>query len=674
MASLVNAAFCAIAAAAFWSALGYASGRHLLPRALAIGAAPTLGWAIHSAVALPLFSLIGFSPRTVFAVNGLCLAAGAASLALPAGKDDVVQTPTIPLWAYAAAVLLALAPASAIFPKFAGDAVYLASPIFDHSKIAIIDAMARQGLPPVNPIFSEQGAFGELAYYYLWHFSAAGLALPLGTSGWEADIGLTWFTAFASLTLMMALAVWISKDRRAAILVVVLAAAASSRMALSWLSGAEDLAPLMAGSNGFAGWLFQAAWVPQHVMAASCAVTAMLLIARYAERPSVVLLLTIVLTVAAGFESSTYVGGVTFAIAAVMAAPILLTSRERGARLRFVAAMAIAAIIVGCLVAPFVIEQLATVAARHDPTPVVIHPFDVLGDVVSDSARRILDLPAYWLIELPVEFPATYLSGVVALWVLLRGGAPSRTRTVIATLACLTFASLAASWLLRSTVGNNNDLALRAVLPAAMIFIAVTAAGIVNAIAHSSRRILIGAIAVSGLLLSLPDTAHLVRSYVAGNSVQDGKTFAQTPALWAAVRRVASPTARVANNPLFLHDLTPWPVNISWALLANRSSCFAGRELALAFAPLPAARREAINEQFIRVFAGKGGADDVSDMANEYGCDVVVVVPQDGAWNNDPFASSPEYHLAENRDGRWRIYTLSRFASRFAALRTGRVR
>ena len=48
--------------------------------------------------------------------------------------------------------------------------------------------------------------------------------------------------------------------------------------------------------------------------------------------------------------------------------------------------------------------------------------------------------------------------------------------------------------------------------------------------------------------------------------------------------------------------------------------------------------------------------DDIGDMAKKYACDVVVVVPQDGAWNNDPFAASPDYRLAENRDGRWRIY------------------
>ena len=114
--------------------------------------------------------------------------------------------------------------------------------------------------------------------------------------------------------------------------------------------------------------------------------------------------------------------------------------------------------------------------------------------------------------------------------------------------------------------------------------------------------------------------------------------------------------ARFANNPLFLRDVTPWPVNISWALLADRSSCFAGREMALAFAPLAPPRREAIDTQFIRVFAGEGTAADVNDMAKQYGCEVVVVVPQDKAWDNDPFAASTDYRLAENRDGRWRIY------------------
>lgn len=654
MASFVNAALCAVVAAAFWSLVGYALARWLLPRGLAIGAAPVLGWAVHSAVALPVFDLIGFSPTSVLAVNVLCITAAGASLTRRTPKPDAAEAPSVPASAYVAAALLALVPAASILPKFAGDAVYLADPIFDHSKIAIVDAMIRQGLPPINPVFGGD-APGRLAYYYLWHFSAAELALPFYASGWEADIGLTWFTAFASLTLMMALSVWLCRDSRAAIVVVALAAAGSLRSALGWIFDTPDLSPFMADSNGFAGWLFQSAWVPQHLMAASCVITAMLLVARYAHAPSAALLLTLVLTVVAGFESSTYVGGVTLAIAAVAAGPILLVNIERGRRLRFFGAMAIAAVLVVFLIAPFVIDQLATAAARHDPTPVVIRHFQVLGDVFPLPLRRILDLPAYWLIELPIEFPATYLAGAIALWALLRSAMPRQEKIVIACFACLAGAGLAASWLLASTLGDNNDLALRAVLPAVMVLVIATAA----AIMRSPHRVLIGAVALAGLLFSLPDTVYLMHSDVAGHDVLDAKVFAQAPELWAAVRRYAPPTTRVANNPLFLADLTPWPVNISWALLADRNSCFAGRELALAFAPLPAARREAINRQFIRVFAGKGTAEDVSEMARKYGCDVVVVVPQDGAWSNDPFAKNPDYRLADIREDRWRIYVAS---------------
>lgn len=653
MASPVHAVLCAIVAVAVWSLLGYALARHLLPRAVAIGAAPVIGWAVFSAATLPIFLLIGFSSIAVVGAAALCIVAGGASLLTRRTMSEAAREPEIPAWAFAAAGVLALVPAAAILPKFSADAVQLAAPIFDHSKIAIIDAMTRQGLPPVNPVFG--GAGGPLAYYYLWHFSAAELALPLGMSGWEADIGLTWFTAFASLALMMGLAVWLSKRSGAALWVVVFAAAASLRETLSIMLGSYGLEPFLASPNGFAGWLFQSAWVPQHLMSASCVVTALLLIAQYAQRQSVALLVPLVLIVVAGFESSTYVGGVTFAIAASACAAILLAAAEPARRIRLVAGLALAAALAVLLAAPFLRDQLAMVAARGGGAAIVVHHFEILGELFPPPLRRILDAPAYWLILLPIEFPATLIAGALTLAVLLRGARPGPERTAIAVLAALVATSLCASWLLFSTLGDNNDLGLRAVLPGVMVLIVSAAAGMML----TPRRSLIIAAALGGLILTLPDTSAMIRSNIAGTPAPDGGVFAQTPELWAAVRRYASPAARVANNPLFLQDLTPWPANMSWALLADRGSCFAGRELALALAPLPPERREAINAQFIRVFAGQGNAGDVHDMARQYGCDVVVVVPQDGAWTNDPFASNSDYRLAESRDGYWRIYVSS---------------
>ena len=652
MASPLNAVLCALVATALWTLLGYALSRRVLPRVLAVGAAPVVGWAAHSAVTLPLFTLIGFTQAAVVAVAVICVVGSGLTLTYAAQDGDEIA-PSVPVWVFIAAAVLALAPAAAILPKISGDAVYLADPIFDHSKIAVIDAMVRQGLPPVDPAFGAVIERGRFFYYYLWHFSAAELALALHVSGWEADIALTWFTAFASLSLVMGVAVWLSKKPGAAIFVVLLSAAASLRMTLAWLFGTHGLEPFLAESTGFAGWLFQAAWAPQHVMAAGCVVASMLLMTRYACQRSLLLLLMIALVTVAGFESSAFVGGVTFALAALAATPFLVAGTEPPQRVRFVTGMTAAAVLAAVVAAPFLNNQFYAVAARGDTTPIIVQHFEVLGAMFSGSLRRALDWPAYWLILLPIEFPAIFISGVIALLVLLRSNAPRPEKLAIVSLACLAGAGLLVSWLLVSTVGDNNDLGLRAVLPAASVLTALTAAGIML----TPRRVTIRAIGIAGLLLSLPDTLKMIRFNVDGRPSSDGAAFAQSPELWAAVRRYAPVTARVANNPLYLQDLTPWPGNMSWALLANRGSCFAGRELAMAFAPLSEGTREAISAQFIRVFAGEGSTRDVSDVAKKYGCDVIVLTPLDKAWNSDPFASSSDFHLAESRDG-WRIYTV----------------
>ena len=667
MASAINAGICALVAVAFYSTFGYAVARPLLPRVLALGTAPVLGWAVFSAASLPILSLLKFSPPAVIALAMLALAGARLYWRLtPASSAGPIVKPWLLAAATFAAAILALAPALALLPKYSERGVQLAAPIFDHSKIAIIDAMTRQGLPPVNPVFGETDAAGtaaRLVYYYLWHFSAAELALVLQPvlqmSGWDADIGLTWFTAFASLAVMMALAVWLSRRAGAALVVVALAASASLRGVISFFTANYELEPFLQRPSGFAGWLFQSAWVPQHLIAASAAIASMLLLVHYAQRPRLIYILILALVVAAGFESSAFVGGVTFAIAAVAASPFLFGAIEAKRRVGAILGLAAAGALALGIAAPFIADQLAFIAARGSVGAIGIEPFAVLGEMVPPTLRRILDLPAYWVILLPLEFPATFIAGVLAFWALLRLPESVPERTAIRVLAVFTAAGLMISWLLVSRLGENNDLALRAVLPAAMILIAIAAAGMLAAPQSGLRRA-IAAFAIAGLVLSLPDSVMMIYANWRGNPAGDEALFAQTPELWAAVRRHAPTGARVANNPLFLQDLTPWPSNMSWALLADRSSCFAGRELAIPFVPISPARREAINDQFIRVFAGAARPTDVGDLAGKYGCDVVVVVPQDGAWTNDPFASSADYRLAESRDDRWRIYVRAR--------------
>jgi hypothetical protein len=543
----------------------------------------------------------------------------------------------------------------AILPKVVDYGVILAAPIFDHSKVAIIDEISRSGLPPKNPFFGEPGENTRLAYYYLWHFSAAELSLLLGASGWEADAALTWFTAFSSLMLMVGLARWISGRGSAAIWVLLLAATASLRPVLGFVFFPEVLDPLISPATGFGGWLFQASWAPQHLASASCVVLATLLMGQIAHRASFFLLATFVLVVVAGFESSTWVGGITFAVAAVMAGTAMLMRCKPPQRLPFLMrGMTAAAFAVG-LASPLLLDQYVTTVMSSGDLPIAVHPYEVLGELLPEGLRRVLDVPAFWLVLLVVEFPAFYVTGSVELAHVLgsRETEPAQMDAAVP-LASLAGASLMIAWLFVSTIGGNNDLGWRAALPGIIVLLVFAAVGLSRWLAASAA--IAATAAISAFVLGLPGGIRILHDSAVGIAQSPKEDFAATPVMWDAVRRHSSPDERIGNNPLFLQHVTPWPINISWALLSNRRSCFAGRELALVFVPLSSLRREEINAQFIRVFAGRGSTNDVRELANVYGCQVIVVTATDGAWLHDPFAASTYYRLVNETSDKWRIY------------------
>ena len=659
MISILDVVLCSVLAVFFWTCIGFAIGQRILPRVLVLPLAPTLGWAVQNALALPIFFLLPFSQTNVVAFA--VLAIGISFIATKrAGAHKPVAT--LPWWAYAIAAVLALAPMVAILPKSTiGDGVALAGPMFDHAKLAIVDDMARLGLPPGNPFFGKSG--DRLPYYYLWYFAAAQSVRGLGISGWEADAAQTWFSAFASLNLMMGLAAWFAGRAAAALWVGVLALGGSLRFPLWLLLGTERVNDFLLPATGLGGWLFQASWVPQHLMAAGCVVLAVFLIGRLGSVPkelrqvSYLMLLPVaalVLVVVAGFETSTWIGGITFAAAAAVAGLVRLAQLAPAKRLPFIASCAIAAVLAASLALPFLHDQWTATALRQSGLPLGIEPYEVLGQGLPQSVRRLFDIPAFWLVLLVIELPAILITGAIGLARSVTVEPDAQRREAAIAFAALTLAGLMVAWLVTSRLGEHNDLGWRAILPAVFALMIFAAAVLARWIAQGA--FVPACAALVGLALALPDGIKVIAANASGHMTPSAHAFAQAPELWAAVRAHTASNEPVANNPLYLADITPWPVNISWALLANRRSCFAGRELTLAYVPLPDARREEINAQFIRVFAGQGSAADVRDLAQTYHCRVIVLTPSDGAWNNDPFAASPLFHLVEMKPDRWKIY------------------
>ena len=644
---------CAVAELVISFCVGWAVMRRIAaPRVVALVLAPAAGWAVFNALALPILTATSFTRATVAMLSGAAVLGG---LAVSRRQRPPVVEPRpvgVSVLVLAAAALLAVVPALAVWPKFGAGGIVLSEAMFDHSKAAIIDDIIRLGLPPGNPFFAGSGP--RLVYYYLWHFSAAIPAILFGASGWEADIALTWFTAFASLCLMIGLAVWFAGRTIAAFLVVLLSLSASLKPALGWALPATVLDRVLAQTQWPESWIFQASWAPQHLASAGCVVVAVLLLSRLAVSRDWLIAPLLAVVAAAAFESSAWVGGVIFAAAALPITIALLVMAEDGrARVDLLFKGTLAVVLAVAIAFPFLRDQFFATAARGAGAPIAFHPFAVLGPIIPAAVRPYLNLLAFWLILTVIEFPAIYFTGVWAISerIAEKGRALAEQRFAVG-LALLALASFAVPWLFASAIANN-DLGWRGVLPGILVLTIFAAAGLACWI--TTRR----SLAIAGVafwVLGIPGGLRIIQENATGLHSPSAPIFAGAPELWAAVRRHTAPAERVANNPSFLADSVRWPVNVSWALLADRRSCYAGWNLARAFVPLPGPEIDRISALFKRIFAGDASPEEVRDLVARFDCRVVVVTPSDGAWRRDVFAMSGYFHLVEERAGRWRIY------------------
>ena len=651
MAEIGPVLLCAATMAALWGLIGLPVAVRMMPAPLSWLAAPGLGWAIYSVIALWLFSLVGMAYWTVAMVS---LVAAIAAIAMLRRQIGPLKRPSGLLLASAvAAVAVSMVPLFGVLPKFTAEGVVLSSPIFDHSKVALIDEIIRSGVPPSNPFFSQTGTADVVSYYYLWHFSAAALAVMTGVSGWEADAALTGFTAFASVCLMIGVAVWISGHASAGVFAVFIAATGSLRPVVYWLLEPERSDALIQPASGFGSWFFQILWAPQHIASATSVVLACYLITQVAVH-GIGAAVVLAIIAAAAFGSSIWVGGVIFPLAAASTAVLLLSRLDPKQRLPFAVHLAAAATMCLVLVIPILGQQIAASTARGTGFPITLGAVEVLGDVFSVGVRRLLDLPAFWLIYLPLEFPASYIAGLAGVFLYATRRATAGHGAAVQGLALLIAVSLTVAWLMRSVVAYNNDLGWRAVLPASILLIGFAAAAIAHWLATRQYRL----VALTGTVaaLALLQGGDYVRGSLFPTLTPHARPFAEAPRMWQAVRQHSTPRERVANNPDDLSTVTPWPVNISWALLSNRRSCYASNELAIAFASISERERGEIEAQFLRIFAGSPEPGDIAQLANRFACDVIVITPRDGAWGLDPFATSVDYGLVEERAGAWKIY------------------
>jgi len=468
-----------------------------------------------------------------------------------------------------------------------------------------------------------------LNYYYQWYFVASQLKILGGLSGWQADIVMTWFTAFAAVSLLVGITLQITKPR-AGFFVIILFFTGSIYTVLCWIFGTRFrnifcISPLR---DLEAPWL-QLSWAPQHVFSALSIILALFLCSKILNNSSTVknstisrknpmrtkvladriqstqiLLYSAVIgiCIASAAASSIWVGGVALALAApIIGAGLISAKTPKKDIVRLVKTCLIALPWCVLFFWPVLSSMIKGAASAQDsPFPVALDRFAstnlvMCGSWIANSTHVMM----FWIRLLPLSLGIIFIAGVPAL--LLRV-APNKLEQYLKRLTlAASIGFLLVSQFFKSVI-LNNDLGWRAVIVPEMILI-VWAAVMMSDFIYSKNpaksewyfgsilfrwRYLISSITTACLTIGILSFICCYHFSIPPHTLDQHtlkvrQRFLLQKEAWGIVRNYVKPDEIVQSNPDGYKEITPWPANIPFALFADRRIAFASPEFVYAY-------------------------------------------------------------------------------------------
>jgi hypothetical protein len=589
----------------------------------------------------------------------------------------------------AACALFAVMVTQNVFPAVRNNGLFVNEMLFDHTKVAIGDAMVRQGFPVINPFYVPGGKHVLLTYYYLWHFLASQARVLVGVDGWPADVAMTAYTSFAAAGLIVALAVQLSGRAAAGLLVLLIA---------SITQIADPLLPIIFPSYHRWGttkalllpiWL-QCTWVPQHVMSACAVVLGLVLLADIAQTPDPpngavgratrAAALGLFCSAAAG--SSFWIGAVALTCAQPMILLALRTAQLDRARWLAILKTAAWSVPIALVVfAPILYPQIVSPKPQRQPIVLAIWPATVWPSIAAASnwftrfAAGAEQIALFWLVYLPLTLGVCVVVGLPAL--LARPGNPAIGPRTLRSLAGFCGAGfLLVAQFIKSRV-VYDDLGWRAPIVSMMLLAPWAAAALLeltapgpipaswNARALIVRwRVLTVSLAWAVLILGLISTALFYHTPLwrgpAPRQLAARHDLLLQQRAWRDVRRFAGPADLVQSNPDGFIVIGVQPGQLTQALFSDRPTAYGGlngvRTFAYAYDPK---QRQNDYLRLRRIFAGQPIALDIPYLHNVLGVKVVLVNRIDGLWTSAALQQSGLYRLALQRPY-YRIYVARR--------------
>ncbi|MER8511202.1 hypothetical protein NKH91_31570 [Mesorhizobium sp. M0894] len=615
--------------------------------------APAIGLGLFGAPGASVFHLLPLTPINllmiilVFSAVAHWLSRGAIS--------PLLRSPVSPGFSWlAVAFLVCLLPAFAIIPQHYGESAGVGAPIWDHVKIAIVNEIAQNGLPPKNPFYSDVGSANTLIYYYVWHFIAACTSVITGASGWEADIALTGVTALSSTFVIAWLTVARSRNANAAWWVLPLLLSTSLRPIAQFASG--NLLDNWMTQEHLTTWFFKAAWAPQHLFSGTVALIAIMAYVRiiYYNTRSLNLPILMGAMLSSAYGSSTWAGGFSLLFILPVLGALSISHILQKKRLLEIAISISAIVTIFSLCAGVLLYEQSVLLQYRKAVDFWVFP-------VFTSHYWFIDVTGFWTFLFFLEFGILYTSFLI--WCLARPFDDSvRYKFIDRTIAIAILSPMLCAQFLHSIL-DYNDLGWHVITPSIMLMIVMTASLLSLHVGKSTR---IGRLTtITAIMLMAPSVlAGIQRAYsytfqfrVQGYETEEGTAFRASPEMWEAVRRVTPSNEAVANNPLDLAGLTSMPGNISWAVLSRRRNCATELKLLRAYAAQLTPEQAAYVYNFFKeVFDGRVSEERLRLMREKYLCKTLVVTSRDGLWGNQLLESNSVFQLVSEKIGKWRIY------------------
>jgi hypothetical protein len=557
-----------------------------------------------------------------------------------------------------------------LFPLLYADGLYFGVHIFDQTRTAMIATAAREGLPLVDPYFSN-GTAQPLVYYYHWHFNAAHLCLLGGLTAYPSGIALGWFSAFSIVGMTAYLALTLARRPAAGFVAVLLCCLARPVTALAYalaMFGSRFLLP--ADGNATNLLPLQMGYAPQHVTAAFGAVVLLFLAARCLGRKCDLLAHAVCMSLIASFVfgCSVWVCIGLAILAPALVAGALVICYQFG-RLTRMFRLGVSLIVLTPL---FAAPMLQTMAAR------AAGPNRSMGLWVQPVTqfwqdRRLAQVVLYWAQQLPLLLGIILFAGLATLWLRRSMSCEQRLWKCFSVLGVL--GTLVGAQFLRSTI-IWNDFGWRVVTIATLLLTVWSAVGLSDLFLGSgtmqawvcwpaSARWAAGARVAAGVLIVLGalDIFHALRTpMVPFPEQQDSerlaahRVFHHEVRAWEVARRFAGPDELVQCNPEGIRGFQPFPVNLSWAMFADRRTAFADRQYGIISAMLHGEDFQRNFDRIVRVFSATPDPDAVHFLAEQLHVKVVVVSRVDGAWDSDTIAATGLYRLVHEEPDAFKIY------------------